>query len=105
MSIARLSVLAIGLLTLVSRATAVAGKRGLNYNNGTWANYFIGNPEVTWDYNWGWPSNGLDVSFEFVPMLWGIPNGVDADVSIFSILLSSSVTSYFWCSCKEEAQV
>lgn len=86
MSTTRLSALAIGLVALASGATAaatgaavVAGKRGLNYNNGTWANYFKGNPQVTWGYNWGWPSNGLDPSFEFVPMLWGVPNGVDAD--------------------------
>jgi hypothetical protein len=55
------------------------GKRGLNYNNATWANYFQGYPQVTWAYNWGWPSNGLASSFEFVPMLWGVPSGADPD--------------------------
>ena len=62
MSLARLTVFA----GLVAVASAVAGKRGLNYNNATWANYFKGYPQVTWGYNWGWPSNGLDASFEFV---------------------------------------
>jgi len=58
-------------------ANAAAGKRGLNYNNAVWANYFKGSPQVTWGYNWGWPSNGLDSSFEFVPMLWGAPSAPD----------------------------
>lgn len=65
MSVSRLSALAVGLLALATTATA-QGKRGLNYNNATWANYFKGYPQVTWGYNWGWPSNGLDASFEFV---------------------------------------
>ena len=65
-------------LLWVSGAQAT-GKRGLAYSNATWANYFKGSSEVTWGYNWGWPSNGLDSSFEFVPMLWGVPNGADPD--------------------------
>ena len=65
MTISRLPTLALGLFALASIATA-QGKRGLNYNNATWANYFKGYPQITWGYNWGWPSNGLDPSFEFV---------------------------------------
>jgi hypothetical protein len=53
MAVSRVSLLTVGLLALASRATA-QGKRGLNYNNGTWANYFKGYPKVTWGYNWGW---------------------------------------------------
>jgi hypothetical protein len=66
-------------LTLVAFAAGAAaqGKRGLSYNNANWANYFKGYPQVTWGYNWGWPSNGLDASFEFVPMLWGLPTADD----------------------------
>lgn len=66
------------LLVLITKV-ASQGKRGLNYNNATWANYFVGHPQITWAYNWGWPSNGLDSSFEFVPMLWGVPSGPDSD--------------------------
>ena len=54
-------------------------KRGLCYSNVTWANYFVGDNQVTWGYNWGWPSNGLDASFEFVPMLWGVPSAADPE--------------------------
>jgi len=68
----------LAVLALAAQATA-QGKRGLNYNNATWANYFAGYPQITWGYNWGWPSNGLDSSFEFVPMLWGVPSGSDPD--------------------------
>jgi len=53
MAISRVSFLVAGLLALASTATAQS-KRGLNYNNATWANYFIGYPKVTWGYNWGW---------------------------------------------------
>ncbi|TAQ86806.1 hypothetical protein B7494_g4888 [Chlorociboria aeruginascens] len=77
MSAIKLTRLALGLT--LSIGVSAQGKRGLNYNNATWANYFVGYPQVTWGYNWGWPSNGLDASFEFVPMLWGVPNGVDED--------------------------
>jgi hypothetical protein len=75
---AHLTVRAVGLLSCAVGVLA-QGKRGLNYNNATWANYFEGYFQVTWGYNWGWPSSGLSSSFEFVPMLWGVPNGVDAD--------------------------
>jgi len=64
---------------LAFAAGAVAqSKRGLCYSNTTWANYFVGT-QVSWGYNWGWPSNGLDASFEFVPMLWGVPSAADPD--------------------------
>lgn len=53
------------------------GKRGLCYGNITWANYFAGNPEVTWGYNWGVQSGGLDSSVEYVPMLWSVPREVN----------------------------
>ena len=71
--------LKVSLATLAFAAGALAaGKRGLSYNDATWANYFV-NSQVTWGYNWGWPSNGLDASFEFVPMLWGVPSAADPD--------------------------
>jgi hypothetical protein len=74
------SVAKISLAGLVGAVSVLAqGKRGLTYNNATWANYFTGNSQVTWGYNWGWPSNGLDASFEFVPMLWGVPSAADPD--------------------------
>ncbi len=59
----RIAVVLAGLLALTSTAAA-QGKRGLNYNNAAWANYFRGYSQITWGYNWGWPSNGLDASFE-----------------------------------------
>jgi hypothetical protein len=64
----------------VSNSTAggaVAGKRGLAYNNATLANMFQGYNQVTWGYNWGYPSGGLDSQFEFSPTLWGLPSGAD----------------------------
>lgn len=79
MTFTRGSMLVVAALVLTSKVTAASGKRGLNYNDATWANYFVGHAEVTWGYNWGWPSNGLDASFEFVPMLWGVPSGPDPD--------------------------
>jgi hypothetical protein len=63
----RISAITTGLLALASIAAA-QGKRGLNYNDAAWANYFVGYPKITWGYNWGWPSNGLDGSFEFVSL-------------------------------------
>jgi hypothetical protein len=80
----------LALLALTAKATA-QGKRGLNYNNATWANYFAGYPQITWGYNWGWPSNGLDSSFEFVPMLWGVPSGADPDVGQHRVSYSTAL--------------
>lgn len=79
MTFSQASSLVVFILTLAPRVTAASGKRGLSYNDATWANYFAGNSEITWGYNWGWPSNGLDASLEFVPMLWGVPSGADPD--------------------------
>ncbi|OBT38940.1 hypothetical protein VE00_10492 [Pseudogymnoascus sp. WSF 3629] len=59
------------------------GKRGLAYNNNNpsanaeYANLFKGYSKVSWGYDWGYPSWDLDASFEFVPMLWGLPSGSD----------------------------
>lgn len=58
------------------------GKRGLaystgnTYGNATYANLFTPSlyPKISWGYNWGFPSFGLDPSIEFVPMLWGLPS-------------------------------
>lgn len=50
------------------------GKRGLPYNNGTLANLFSGYSQVTWAYNWGYDRIGASDSFDFSPMLWGLPN-------------------------------
>jgi len=62
-----------------------SGKRGLAYNNNNpggnaeYANFFAGQSKVSWGYDWGYPSWGLSSSFEFVPMLWGLPSGSDPD--------------------------
>ncbi|KAG0650392.1 WSC domain-containing [Hyphodiscus hymeniophilus] len=59
------------------------GKRGLVYNNNNpaanaeYADLFKGYSKISWGYDWGFPSFGLDASFEFVPMLWGLPSGSD----------------------------
>lgn len=48
------------------------GKRGLCYNdnnpsgNAVYANLFKGYSKVLWGYDWGFTSDGLDLSFEFV---------------------------------------
>ena len=64
------------LLVAFSLAAHVAakGKRGLTYNDAALANLFKDSPEVTWGYNWGFTSEGLDSSLEFTPMLWGPPS-------------------------------
>ena len=47
-----------------------SGKRGLAYNNNNpdanaeYANLFVGYTKVSWGYDWGFPSFGLDSSFE-----------------------------------------
>ncbi|KAL2869544.1 glycoside hydrolase family protein [Aspergillus lucknowensis] len=72
------------LLTTVLASTTLGqatGKRGLAYNNdnpskdAVYANLFKGNEKVSWAYDWGYPAWNLDPSFEFVPMLWGLPSG------------------------------
>ena len=50
-------------------------KRGLGYTSSQYSNYFNGFPSITWGYNWGFPSNGLSTSLEYVGMLWGNPTG------------------------------
>ncbi|EEA19974.1 hypothetical protein TMatcc_010118 [Talaromyces marneffei ATCC 18224] len=72
-------------LVTASIAAAAAngtGKRGLVYNNNnvygdaTYANdFFAISSQVTWAYDWGYPSHNLSLVFEFVPMLWGLPSG------------------------------
>jgi len=88
---------------------SATGKRGLAYNNNNptanavYANLFAGYSKITWGYDWGFPSWGLNSSFELyvsllaplqllqfivasksipkssVPMLWGLPSGTDSD--------------------------
>lgn len=41
------------------KTRATSGKRGLAYDDGTLANVFAGNSQITWGYNWGYPSKGL----------------------------------------------
>jgi hypothetical protein len=53
MTVSRVSVLVVGILALANIVVG-QGKRGLNYNSATWANYFKGYPKVTWGYNWGY---------------------------------------------------
>lgn len=63
--------------------SASSAKRGLSYNNNNpygnaaYANLFEGYQKVSWGYDWGYPSWGLAPTFEFVPMLWGLPSGSD----------------------------
>ncbi|KAG4028447.1 hypothetical protein MFRU_021g00380 [Monilinia fructicola] len=60
-----------------------SGKRGLAYDrnnpfgDATFANLFKSYSKITWGYDWGFPSWGLDSSIEFVPMLWGLPSSLD----------------------------
>ena len=53
-----------------STSSTVIGKRGLAYNNNNpaanaeYANLFVGYSSISWGYDWGYPSFGLDSSFE-----------------------------------------
>ncbi|MCJ1445371.1 MAG: hypothetical protein MMC23_005876 [Stictis urceolatum] len=58
---------------LVATPVLAAVQRGLAYNDANLANLFTSEPSLTWGYNWGYPSGGLDSKYEFVPMLWGNP--------------------------------
>ena len=50
-------------------AKALAGKRGLCYNDPSLTTFFGG--KVTWAYNWGQtPGGGLASALEYSPMLW-----------------------------------
>lgn len=62
---------AAAILAIVSIATAATGKRGLAYNNNnaygnaTYANeFFTNSSQVTWGYDWGYPSWNLSSVFE-----------------------------------------
>ncbi|KAL5336010.1 hypothetical protein BJX70DRAFT_390301 [Aspergillus crustosus] len=61
------------ILSLVPALALAQGKRGLAYNDGALANLFTNYNQVTWGYNWGFQRNGIDSSFSFSPMLWGLP--------------------------------
>lgn len=61
------------LLSLGPALVLAQGKRGLAYNNGTLADLFSGQSQVTWGYNWGFDRIGLDNSLDFSPMLWASP--------------------------------
>jgi len=78
MTLSKLQRVILSSLPLILGVSA-QGKRGLSYGNVTWANYFAGNSKVTWGYNWGITSGGLDSSLDYVPMLWGVPSGPDPD--------------------------
>jgi hypothetical protein len=67
------------LLSLGPALVLAQGKRGLAYNNGTLANLFSGQSQVTWGYNWGFDRIGLDNSLDFSPMLWGLPSSANPD--------------------------
>ncbi|KAL4865306.1 hypothetical protein BDV12DRAFT_200249 [Aspergillus spectabilis] len=62
------------LLSLGPVLALAQGKRGLAYNDGALANLFSEYSQVTWGYNWGFHRNGADSSFDFSPMLWGLPS-------------------------------
>jgi hypothetical protein len=61
-------------LLSLAPALALAGKRGLSYSNGTLANLFSEYSQVSWVYNWGFDRNGAINTFDFSPMLWGLPS-------------------------------
>ncbi|KXT04026.1 hypothetical protein AC578_4960 [Pseudocercospora eumusae] len=54
-----------------SAASSAGGKRGLAYNDASLTSCFTGAREVSWAYNWGSSSDGLDDGFNFIPTLWG----------------------------------
>lgn len=57
-------------LTLYENLASGIGKRGLAYNDNNpnksavYANMFKGYSKVSWGYDWGFPSHGLDSYFE-----------------------------------------
>lgn len=53
-------------------SSASTGKRGLAYNSATLCSGFVGSSLVSWAYNWGSTTSGLNTAFEYVPMLWGL---------------------------------
>ncbi|CRG91077.1 hypothetical protein PISL3812_08125 [Talaromyces islandicus] len=71
------------------------GKRGIAYNNPTWAAYFTKNStQVTWAYNWAYTGPGLTSSLEFVPMLWGIASSNDVGNWQTAALAAKAVLGY-----------
>lgn len=64
---------------LLSAQTMAMGKRGLTYEDAAVANLFNDSSEVSWGYNWGFTSKGLDPYLEFTPMLWGLPSGPEPE--------------------------
>ncbi|EME81059.1 uncharacterized protein MYCFIDRAFT_211742 [Pseudocercospora fijiensis CIRAD86] len=54
-----------------SAASSAGGKRGLAYNDASLTSCFTGAREISWAYNWGSSSDGLDDGFTFIPTLWG----------------------------------
>lgn len=60
-------------------ASSSGSKRGLPYNLASFTDPFA-DSKVSWAYNWGSSSSGLDESkFEFVPQLWGTSSLFTAD--------------------------
>lgn len=89
----------------------VAGKRGVVYTSSSLANLFESYPQITWGYNWGYPSNGLSAqvsplrvhrdpadgfrnsNFEYVPMLWGDPSGNPSYISDWQSNAAAAIQS------------
>jgi hypothetical protein len=61
---------ALNVYQYTSSTSSATAKRGLAYNNNnpdadaTYANLFSGYSSISWGYDWGYPSYGLDSSFE-----------------------------------------
>ena len=89
---AALLALALPLLSLTPSALA-SPQRGLGYNDVTWADWFSEYSDVTWGYNWGYPSQGLSSRFEYVPMLWGNPTGNPSYISGWEAEVSAAASS------------
>ncbi|KAH9908091.1 glycosyl hydrolase catalytic core-domain-containing protein [Xylariomycetidae sp. FL2044] len=49
-----------------------SGKRGAAYNDATLVSALLGESKaISWAYNWGSDSGGLDAAVTYIPMLWG----------------------------------
>ncbi|MCJ1418608.1 hypothetical protein MMC32_004956 [Xylographa parallela] len=70
---------------------ASGAKRGVVYNTATLCAPFASSTAISWGYNWGASSGGLASSLNFIPMLWGIKDGLqDAFVADATAALATA---------------
>ncbi|MCJ1381610.1 hypothetical protein MMC17_004721 [Xylographa soralifera] len=55
---------------------ASGSKRGIVYTSATQCGPFASSTAVSWAYNWASSSGGLVSSLNYIPMLWGIKDGL-----------------------------